>query len=106
MLHLIPMKFINDSYKLKRGGYSRLYKIFCQNCDSEICLYQKDGPGNLRRMYLDRILDAKVSTKRNELICEKGHVVGSKIIYEKENRQAFRLFVDSVTKKIVDSKKF
>lgn len=30
-----------------------------------------------------------------------GHVLGVKILYEKEKRPAFRLFVDSVSKKII-----
>jgi hypothetical protein len=54
-------------------------------------------------MYVDRIIEAKVSLARKDLSCTKGHLLGVKIIYEKENRPAFRLFVDSVVKKIVKS---
>lgn len=93
--------FKNDRYKKNRGGYSRLLAIACQKCGSAICKYQKDGPGTLRRMYIDRISDAKVSIGRKDLTCAKGHLVGVKMLYEKENRPAFRLFVDSVTKKII-----
>lgn len=100
---MIIMKFKNDKYRNVRGGYTRLLKVSCQKCGSEICLYQKDGPGNLRRMYIDRIVEPKVSIARKDLTCSKGHLVGVKIIYEKENRPAFRLFVDSVTKKIIKS---
>jgi len=75
--------------------------ISCQKCGSPIFRYQKDGPGTLRRMYVDRISEAEVPVGRKDLTCTKGHLVGVKIIYEKENRPAFRLFVDSVTKKIV-----
>lgn len=95
------MKLKNDKYKKTRGGYSRLLQISCQKCGSAICLYQKDGPGNLRRMYMDRIVEPKVSLARKDLTCSKGHLIGVKIIYEKEKRPAFRLFVDSVSKKIV-----
>ena len=95
------MKFKNDKFKKSRGGYSRLLQISCQKCNSIICLYQKDGPGNLRRMYIDRIMEPKVSVLRKDLTCQKDHLLGVKIIYEKENRPAFRLFVDSVIKKIV-----
>ena len=91
----------NDKYKKSRGGYSRLLDIRCQKCESVICLYQKDGLGNLRRMYIDQISEPKVSISKKDLTCAKGHLIGVKIIYEKENRPAFRLFVDSVTKKIV-----
>jgi len=95
------MKFKNDKFRKKRGGYTRLLKIICEKCGSPVCLYQKDGPGNLRRMYLDRITDPSISLSRKDLSCSKGHLLGVKIIYEKEKRPAFRLFVDSVTKKIV-----
>lgn len=95
------MKLINDKFRKNRGGYSRLLKINCQECGSSICLYQKDGPGNLRRMYIDRMSEAKVSIMRKDLSCAKGHLLGVKVLYEKEKRPAFRLFVDSVTKKIV-----
>ena len=64
-------------------------------------MYQKDGPGNLRRMYMDRIIDPQISITKKDLTCQKGHLLGVKIMYEKENRPAFRLFVDSVSKKIV-----
>lgn len=93
--------FKNDKYKRSRGGYSRLLKISCQKCGEDICMYQKDGPGNLRRMYIDRIIDPKVSISKKDFSCSKDHLLGVKIIYEKEKRPAFRLFVDSVTKKIV-----
>jgi hypothetical protein len=97
------MKFKNDKYKKARGGYSRFLEIACQTCGSAICLYQKDGPGNLRRMYIDRIFEPKISIAGKNLTCSKHHLLGVKIIYKKEKRPAFRLFVDSVVKKIVKS---
>ena len=99
------MKFKNDKYKKARGGYSRLLQINCRKCGSAICLYQKDGQGNLRRMYVDRIVEPKVSIARKDFACPKNHSLGVKITYEKESRPAFRLFVDSVTKKIVKANK-
>lgn len=93
--------FKNDKYKRARGGYSRLLDIFCQKCGQHICNYQKDGPGNLRRMYIDRISNPKVSISRKDLSCGNDHLLGVKIIYEKEKIPAFRLFVDSVIKKII-----
>jgi hypothetical protein len=91
----------NDKYKRVRGGYSRLLNLTCQKCGEQICKYQKDGPGNLRRIYHDRIIDPKISISRRDLSCTNGHLLGIKIIYDKENRPAFRLFVDSVVKKII-----
>ncbi len=94
------MKLKNDKYKRARGGYSRLLHISCQKCGASVCDYQKDGAGALRRMYIDRISAPEVSTSRKDLSCSNGHLLGIKMIYEKERRPAFRLFVDSVTKKI------
>jgi len=96
-------KFKNDRFKKSRGGYSRLLYITCETCGSHICLYQKDGPGNLRRMYVDRISEEKVTLTKKFLVCPKGHLLGVKVIYKKENRPAFRLFTDSVVKKIIKS---
>jgi hypothetical protein len=95
--------FKNDKYKKTRGGYSRLLSISCQKCGEYICKYQKDGPGNLRRMYHDRIIDPVVSIQRKDLSCTQNHLLGVKIIYDKENRPAFRLFVDFVRKQIIKS---
>ncbi len=78
-----------------------MLEIACESCGSAVCRYQKDGPGNLRRMYLDRVSDPKVSLDDKGLFCPEGHWLGVKIIYKKEDRPAFRLFVDAVTKKIV-----
>lgn len=75
--------------------------ISCEKCNLEICHYQKDGPGALRRMYLDRIRDPKVTLVRKDLSCANQHLLGVKIIYDKENRPAFRLFVDAVKKSII-----
>lgn len=95
------MKFANDRFKKNRGGYSRLLKITCEKCGELICLYQKDGPGHLRRMYIDRMHEPTVSIGGKNLSCLNDHVLGVKIVYEKEDRPAFRLFVDAVVKKII-----
>lgn len=100
------MKFTNDQYNKDRGNYSRLYRISCEKCEAEVCHYQKDGPGNLRRMYLDRIINPKVSIKNKQLLCPKDHVLGIKIIYKKENRPAYRLFVDAIIKNPVAAKDY
>jgi hypothetical protein len=96
--------FKNDKYKKARGGYSRLLSISCQKCNGHICLYQKDGPGSIKRMYCDRIIEPKVSISKKDLSCPNNHPIGVKIIYDREKRLAFRLFVDSIKKKIIKSK--
>lgn len=93
------LQFKKDQFKQARGNYSRLLNIYCRKCKHLICTYQKDGPGNLRRMYLDRILSP---IKKSKIFkCDKcGEVLGVLIIYQKEKRKAFRLFVDAVVKKV------
>jgi hypothetical protein len=90
----------NDRYSKVRGGWSRFLDITCEKFNSHICFYQKDGSGPLKRMYLDRMLDSKPSSF--ELICNScEHELGMKIMYLKENRPSYRLFQNSVNKKII-----
>lgn len=106
--------FKNDKYKKVRGGYSRLLNISCEECGKHICDYQKDGPGILRRMYLDRISNSKKYSNSQKLIekevpkfecipCKR--TLGVCVNYEKENRLAYRLFVGAVIKKIIKNVK-
>ncbi len=89
----------NDAYSQARGGWSRILDVTCEH-GHHICFYQKDGPGPLKRMYLDRMVDIKPASR--VLICpECSRELGLKIIYAKENRPAYRLFQSSVHKKIV-----
>lgn len=93
-------KLIRDKYRSARGGHSKILDIACSHCGSHIAYYQKDGPGTLKRMYLDRILDGAAS--KGDLSCAKcGRTLGSLITYQKEGRLAYRLYVDSVTRKAV-----
>ena len=105
-------KLKNDKYKKNRGSYSRLLEISCEGCGEFLGFYQKDGPGMLKRMYLDRIyksknysdLAGKPFKSLPRLICKNcGRLLGVPIVYEKEKRFAFRLFQGSVVKKIVKS---
>jgi len=107
------LKFKQDKYKTARGGYSRFLEIKCESCGSFLALYQKDGPGLLRRMYVDRIFSPqnlvklqKVSFKKiPNLNCSNcGHIIGIPYIFKKEGRPAFRLFVGVITKKVVKIK--
>ncbi|KKS56835.1 MAG: hypothetical protein UV23_C0035G0007, partial [Candidatus Nomurabacteria bacterium GW2011_GWF1_42_40] len=45
-----------DKFRKARGGYARILEIRCEKCGHFLALYQKDGPGPLKRMYVDRIL--------------------------------------------------
>ncbi len=101
--------FKKDQFRKARGGTSRLLSIICSHCGNHICYYQKDGPGILKRIYLDRIFESDYQGLENnvlkslpQFICPvcKEHL-GAPIIYKKEKRLAFRLFVGAVIKKIV-----
>jgi len=101
--------FKKDKYKSARGGHSRLLNVLCRKCEHIVLVYQKDGPGNLRRLYLDRIfepvdlvgLQALIIKDVPVLKCSKcGEVLGTPNIYPKEKRKAFRLYQDAVIKRI------
>lgn len=42
-----------DQYSRARGA-SQFLNLFCAACGGFVLLYQKDGPGALLRLYLDR----------------------------------------------------
>jgi len=93
-------KIKNDRYQKTRGGYSQILDIICEHCGHHICFYQKDGPGSLRRMYADRMIDLQLDGKI--LACNNcQRELGVRIIWQKEDRPAYRLFVESVKKKRV-----
>ena len=87
--------------------------IKCEKCNNVIAVYQKDGPGPLQRMYLDRIFSPEKLAKLQNvaiknitnLVCLKcKEIIGIPYTYKKEKRPAFRLFEGSVTKKMVKIK--
>ena len=103
--------FKNDKYKKTRGGYSRLLDVSCAKCGTHLFYYQKDGPGILKRTYLDRIYGSKkymylehVTLKGvPQLVCSNcKQLAGVPINYAKEQRLAYRLFVGAVSKKIAN----
>lgn len=102
-----------DRYSKARGGNSRFLDIICSTCNSHVALYQKDGPGALLRMYLDRIFEpsALASLQHQSggkkdlpnLQCPKCRtLIGTPMVYELESRLAFRLVRGSFAKKNSD----
>lgn len=92
-------EFISDRYA-KRRGESKMLQLFCVSCSGYIMSYQKDGPGQLLRCYLDRIhhpeelkklQDEKFDLKTaDNLPCNTCKtVVGVPMIYQYEKRPAF-----------------
>ncbi len=103
-------KLKKDRYRKSRGGNSRVLDICCESCGTHLFYYQKDGPGILKRLYLDRIIGSKeygdlenMALKNiPNLICPNcKDTLGVPYIYPKEKRLAFRLFAGEVSKKIV-----
>ena len=107
MTKLVQLK--KDKYKSARGGHSRVLNLHCRECDTVFAVYQKDGPGNLLRLYMDRIMAPERLVglhKKNikdilPLKCPGcACVVGMPYMYKKEKRNAFRVFQDAVVKRI------
>jgi hypothetical protein len=107
------MKFKTDKYKHARGGYSRFVNVHCRKCEHIVLVYQKDGPGVLRRLYLDRIVEPENMqdvnhldiSEMNDLRCQNcDEYLGTPYIYKKENRKAIRLYVDAVVKRLRKAK--
>lgn len=103
-------KLKSDRYRKTRGGNSRFLNIYCNKCKSHVFLYQKDGPGPLKRAYLDRILAPEDLSKYQTvteikevpaLVCSNCRsLIGKPYIYDKEGRKAFLLDPTSFAKKI------
>ncbi len=94
------MKLKQDKYRKARGGRSGLLDITCKRNGHHLFYYQKDGPGIIKRLYLDRIYP--LSPKTQELSCAKcKEVLGLKVVYKKEKRLAYRMFVGAIDKKTV-----
>jgi hypothetical protein len=103
------MEWKNDTYRKARGGYARLLAVSCATCGTHLFSYQKDGPGIVKRLYLDRIyqshtyegLQHRALQDIPPLLCPQcGEHLGMPMIYQKEQRLAFRLFAGAVTTKI------
>jgi len=98
----------DKSTKPKKG--SRIFQIYCSKCGSEVCVYQKEGAGNLLRIFLNKIISPNnmvemfktIKTKRDlhGLKCPScGELIGVPMIYDKDNRLAFRLIPNKIIKK-------
>lgn len=95
-------KLKKDQFRRTRGGYSRWLVLSCEKCKTRIMVYQKDGSGILKRLYLDRIFAPKFRVGKGELICRQcRNILGVPIMYKKESRPAYRLFAGAIEKKII-----
>lgn len=79
-----------------------MINVNCAKCGKIILFYQKDGPGWLKRCYLNRIFgiekwevlqhqnNMKSSEDMPDLICDCGNLIGTPMMH-KDGRLAFRL---------------
>jgi len=106
-------KLRRDRFMSSRGGTSAFYNIYCARCRQWLLLYQKDGKGNLFRLYLDRIhapenlamLHHSVggSAKFPGLACSQCNTsIGVSMIYKREDRPAFRLIPGTIVRQKSD----
>ena len=100
-----PLPFKRDHYMKERGEPAWI-RIHCLRCHSLLLLYQKDGPGPLKRCYLDRIALPKQWAELcnhpfdphscPELSCSFcRRLIGLPFVYEKENRPSFHLLEET-----------
>ncbi len=68
------IRIVKDRYSRARGGRSKLIRILCKRCKAEVLTYQKDGPGWLKRCYLNRIVwpQKLARLQRNRRVREPG----------------------------------
>lgn len=110
-LHKHELK--RDGYSRRRGGTSEFLNISCVRCNTWVLLYQKDGPGSLLRLYLDRIFEpprlaelqntcSSVSDVPNLFCPSCNTLIGVPMLYEPENRLAFRLIQNAFFKRKSD----
>ncbi|MBX3064745.1 MAG: hypothetical protein U0528_15130 [Anaerolineae bacterium] len=99
-----------DQYRTTRGGYARFLNLYCSKCGNHLLLYQKDGPGTLFRLYLDRIVAPSALSELQKiadlkkvppLVCSSCQaVIGTAYVWEEENRPAFLLDQAAFSKKV------
>ena len=90
-----------DRFYRARGGSAQLVRLVCGRCRTFLCVYQKDGMGNLLRIYWDRVSDLRdhaeyspgaTQDEMSPLLCDGcGHLLGVPMTYADEDRLAWRL---------------
>lgn len=110
---------VNNKYQLKRdkfsnnwGSKTRMFDIYCAKCNTKVLVYQKDGVGNLKKCYLNRILapsniatlhrDPKIAVPKDvpNLECHNCHEVLGMPYLHKDGRIAYRIRQGFVFKRI------
>jgi hypothetical protein len=96
-----------DRYSRARGA-PQFLDLFCANCRGHLMLYQKDGLGALKRLYLDRIFapgpfsswqaSGNIADVPNLVCPHCGRQIGVPMMYRPENRPAIRLIPGTFSK--------
>lgn len=85
------MKIKRDKHLRKRGGTAKIINVLCAKCGNLIFVYQKDGPGWLKRCYFNRIIGMKPNNQNSKrLLCKCGELIGLTVKH-KDGRLAYRL---------------
>lgn len=103
------IKLKSDRYRAARGGSAKLLSLRCSSCDSFILLYQKDGPGQLLRCYINRIFapkhlaelqfqEIKSPSSMSALKCQGCQKLLATGMRHKDGRLAYRLIPGAVKK--------
>lgn len=97
------MKIKKDKYLRKRGGSAKITDVKCALCKTLIFTYQKDGPGWLKRCYINRIIENPERNYEREkdmpqLKCACGNHIGIPMTH-KDGRLAYRLIRGSFTRR-------
>ena len=96
-----------DRFTRARGGSSELLLICCAKCRHPILLYQKDGSGRLRRIYLDKIRAPEDFADLKHTVASKSDLEGLRcpndqellavpMVYKPEGRLALRIIRGSI----------
>ncbi|MCL5419707.1 MAG: hypothetical protein M1354_02395 [Candidatus Marsarchaeota archaeon] len=108
------VRLVRDRYSRIRGGKSKLVRISCRKCKAVVMLYQKDGPGWLKRCYLNRIFGPeRLARLQNDktvvepedmpvLRCGSCRAVIGIPSRHKDNRLAFRIIRGSFIRRGVE----
>jgi len=104
------MKIKKDKYFRERGKEAKIIDVSCSKCNNLIFIYQKDGPGWLKRCYINRIIEPKYDSitdikQLKNLVCKCNQIIGSPIIH-KDGRIAFHLIRGNFKRAIHKDKSF
>lgn len=101
-------KIKTDRYQKERGAV-KVLDVCCAACGNLVMVYQKDGPGPLKRCYLDRIawpaeytqlaITAKDKSDLIPITCDKcQNLIATPMVYKKEKRLAYLMLEGAYTK--------